>query len=146
MKLSVERIAIIAAEFGKEIVDEMIDTAIKELENLGGRSIRTARVAGCYEVPLIAEMMCAQDEVDAIVVLGYIERGETLHGEVMGHVIHRALVDIQLKYQKPMGIGIIGPGATRAQALTRKSGCAAGAVRAVVQSIGILNDLHGTDW
>ena len=56
------------------------------------------------------------DQHDGLVVLGYIERGETLHGEVMGHVVHTALVQLQLKYRKPVGIGIIGPGATAEQA------------------------------
>ena len=32
-----------------------------------------------------------------LITLGYIERGETQHGEVMGHVVHRALVELQLR-------------------------------------------------
>ena len=57
---------------------------------------------------------------DAVVVLGHIERGETLHGEVMGHVVQHALVQLQFKYRKPVGVGIIGPGATAEQADVRK--------------------------
>jgi len=57
---------------------------------------------------------------DALLVLGYIEKGETLHGEVMGHVVHRSIVELQLQYSVPIAIGIIGPGATIEQARERK--------------------------
>jgi 6,7-dimethyl-8-ribityllumazine synthase len=112
MKPRSKRIVIVAAEFNKELVDAMIETAQIELKDLGADLVRVVRVSGCYEVPLIADLHLAQEGVDGLVVLGYIERGETLHGEVMGHVVHGALVQLQLKYRKPVGIGIIGPGAT----------------------------------
>ena len=70
---------------------------------------------GSYEMPLIADVLLGREDVDALVVLGYIERGETLHGEVMGNVVHAALVQLQLKHRKPMGLGVIGPGATPEQ-------------------------------
>jgi len=58
---------------------------------LGLRVVCTVRVPGAYETPLVAKKLLARKDVDALVVLGFIERGETLHGEVMGHVVHRAL-------------------------------------------------------
>lgn len=64
--------------------------------------VRVIRVTGCYEVPFVADRELASDDVSALIVLGYIERGETLHGEVMGHVVQRILVDLQLKYNEPM--------------------------------------------
>jgi 6,7-dimethyl-8-ribityllumazine synthase len=74
------------------------------------------------------------------VVLGYIERGETLHGEVMGHTVHAAIVQLQLQYKRPIGIGIIGPGATKEQAELRKTDYAAAAVRATMRSLEALGD------
>jgi 6,7-dimethyl-8-ribityllumazine synthase len=74
------------------------------------------------------------------VVLGFIERGQTQHGEVMGHVVHRALVDLELKHRKPVGIGIIGPGATSEQAEKRKVDYARAAVRAALRSWNVLRD------
>ena len=90
---------------------------------------------------VVAALQIAREsDVDCLVVLGYIERGETQHGEVMGHVVHQTLVDLELKYRKPVGIGIIGPGASLAQAENRKAGYARAAVRAAVSSWHALHD------
>lgn len=135
------RIVIVAAEFNKELVQFMIDTAQKELASAGAVLVQVARVAGSYEVPLMADIHLSREGVDAVVVLGYIERGETLHGEVMGHVVHQALVDLQLKYRKPIGIGIIGPGATLEQAQQRKGSSAVAAVQAALRNCKLLADV-----
>lgn len=133
------RVAIIAADFNKAIVDPMIETAQAELAIAGATLDRVLRVAGAYELPLIADALFPK--VDALVCLGYIERGQTLHGEVMGHVVHAALVDLQLKHRKPAGLGIIGPGATLEQAETRKIGSAKAAVAAALSNLSILGGL-----
>jgi 6,7-dimethyl-8-ribityllumazine synthase len=133
-----KRIVIIAAEFNKHIVDVMVAHAEKEMGKFDVELLTIIRVPGCYEVPLIADVQLSRANVDAVVVLGHIERGETLHGEVMGHVVHRSLVELELKHQKPIGIGIIGPGATVEQAEQRKAGSAIAAVRAAVRLLDIL--------
>jgi len=128
------RCAIVAAEFAKAIVDVMVEEAGREVEAGGGTLGRVVRVPGAYEVPLVVEVLLARPDVDCVVVLGYIERGETLHGEVMGHVVHKSLVELQLKHHKPVGIGIIGPGATPEQAAVRKHDYARAAARAALRS------------
>ena len=119
----------------------MVEFARMEIESAGGTVAADIRVAGSYEVGLIVDRLLANPKIDAVVVLGYIERGETLHGEVMGHVVHNALQQLQLQYKKPVGIGIIGPGATPEQAQVRKEGAARGAVSAVVRSLTELEKL-----
>ena len=137
-----KRVVIVAAEFNKELVDAMIDAARNELDISGAVLVRTVRVPGSYEVPLIADLQMAQENVDALVVLGYIERGETLHGEVMGHVVQNALVKLQLRYHKPIGIGIIGPGATAEQAQLRKTAYARSAVQAALRSCELVAEFR----
>jgi 6,7-dimethyl-8-ribityllumazine synthase len=126
---------IIAAEFNKPVIDVMVKSAAAELEQLGVKVLDTARVPGSYELPLLASSALARPDVSLVVVLGYIERGETQHGEVMGHVVHKALVDLELEHGKPVGLGIIGPGATPPQAEARKEGYARAAARAAVVSM-----------
>jgi 6,7-dimethyl-8-ribityllumazine synthase len=130
--------SIIAAEFNKTLIDGMIKITRDELQARGLAFKRLLRVPGCYEVPLIADIEISRPDVKGLVVLGYIERGETLHGEVMGHVVHRALVELQLRTKKPIGIGIIGPGATADQAAVRQAGTAKAAVVAIRQVEDIL--------
>ncbi|HZU36258.1 MAG TPA: 6,7-dimethyl-8-ribityllumazine synthase, partial [Gemmataceae bacterium] len=127
------RLVVIAADFNKDIVGPMIEAARQEIEGAGAVLHELVTVPGCYEIPLVAARCIAQPAVDGLVILGYIERGETLHGEVMGHVVHRALVELQFQLGKPMGLGIIGPGATPEQAMVRKADYARAAVRAVLR-------------
>ena len=129
------RLAIVAADFHEALTLDMLASANAEASSFGARVTETVRVSGCYEAPLMADRLLAHRRIDAVIVLGCIERGETLHGEVMGHVVHRALVEASLRHDKPVGLGIIGPGATPEQAEARKNSSARAAVRAVMRSL-----------
>jgi 6,7-dimethyl-8-ribityllumazine synthase len=135
------RIAIVAAEFNRAIVDPMVAAALDEARLVDATVEREVRVPGSFELPLIADALLGKGKIDACIVLGYIEKGETLHGEVIGHVVYRALIELQLKHGKPIGIGIIGPGATLAQAEVRREGYARAAVRAAMSSLANLASL-----
>ena len=126
------RIALLVAEFNRAIIDPMVAAAEDEAKKNGATVVATARVPGSYELPFVLVRALARPDVDAAVVLGYIERGETLHGEVMGQVVHQTFVSLSLQHHKPVGIGIIGPGATLPQAEARREPYARAAVRAAL--------------
>lgn len=130
-----KRIAIVVADFHKEIAKTMIASAEKTARECGVAVHAIVRVSGCFELPLAVKRRIKKGSIDAIVVLGYIEKGETLHGEVMGHVVHHALMQLQLEYGKPIGFGIIGPGATEKQARARMKGASRTAVLAALSQL-----------
>jgi len=123
---------IITADFHKDISRFMVKTAQQELANNHAEVLGTIHVPGSYEIPLVAQTVLKKYKPDILVTLGYIEKGHTLHGEVMGHVIMNQLVSLQLKYQTPIGLGIIGPGATLTQARQRQKPVATAAVKAAL--------------
>jgi 6,7-dimethyl-8-ribityllumazine synthase len=127
-------LALIAADFNAHIVQTMIDTVTREAAARGVGLAPVTRVPGCYEIPLLADLALG-GPCDGLVVVGYIERGETQHGEVMGHVVHGALVNLSISHGKPVGIGIIGPGATLPQAEARAADYAAAALKACLASL-----------
>lgn len=133
--MSRPRLAIVAGDFHTDLCEAMIASARAETEREGAEVIAEIRVSGSYEVPLAVDGLLSRGQCDALVVLGYIEKGETLHGEVMGHVVHAAIVQLSLQYKRPIGVGIIGPGATREQAEARKESYAAAAVRAALRNL-----------
>ena len=136
VKATAARLAVVAAEFNRPLVDAMVESALDEARREGARlALDPVRVPGSYETPIVTSALIARRDVDAVVVLGYIERGETRHGEVMGQVVQGALVDLAIEHRKPVGIGIIGPGATREQAEERKDPYARAAVRAALRAI-----------
>jgi 6,7-dimethyl-8-ribityllumazine synthase len=128
------RVALVIADFNLEVTSTMKSAALAEIESAGASAESVKHVPGCYELPLVV-LQQIQSDVDAVVALGFIERGETLHGQVMGQVVHEALMRLSLEYEKPIGLGIIGPGATPEQAHARKDAYARAAVRAALASL-----------
>ena len=89
-------------------------------------------VPGTYEAPLVVEKMLESEAIDAVVVVGYIEKGSTLHGQEMGATCSLVFKQLELEYSKPVGMGIIGPGATAEQAEGRVA-YAGNAMRAAIR-------------
>ena len=139
------KVVIIAADYHQDIANQMIKAATQTIQANQAEIIDTIRVPGSYEIPLVAQTVITTQQPDALVVLGYIERGYTMHGEVMGHVVHSALIDLQLKYNLPIGLGIIGPGATRSQAKKRQTKSAQGAANAALRIHRTIRDII-TKW
>ena len=142
MTVEKPRIAIVAAMYNKEIIEPMISTAQRDLISSRATLVELVKVPGCYELPVIVNELLVRPEVDAVIVLGYIEKGETLHGEVMGHVVHHAMVRLELEHGKAIGLGIIGPGATEEQARARIIGSAEAATKAALQNSKTLSELR----
>lgn len=76
-------------------------------------------VPGTYEAALPMRTMLANEAIDAVVIVGYIEKGSTLHGQEMGATMSLLFKQMELDFGKPVGMGIIGPGATAEQAASR---------------------------
>ena len=93
-------------------------------------------VPGSMEAPLAIDRMLGDGLVDGAVVLGIIEKGETDHGLVIGQSVTRAIIEMQIKYDKPIGLGIIGPGANPEHIGPRLEPHARAAVGAVTSMAG----------
>lgn len=103
------RLGLVVGTFHTEEIAIMRKAAEERAAELGFSIVARADVPGSYEAPLAVKRQLLRDDVDAVVVLGIIERGETGHGRVMGEAVGAALVGLQLEFMKPVGIGIIGP-------------------------------------
>lgn len=135
MKKTNPTVAIVIAPYHEKISEKMYNTAIAECEARSYTIASIVTVPGCFEMPLAVANVLDAHKLDGVIVLGMIEKGETLHGEVMGHVVSTALINLQLETRVPIGMGIIGPGATPKQGLVRAEGSARHAVEAVAAMI-----------
>ena len=68
-------------------------------------------VPGAMEVPLALNRLLSRDDIGGAACLGIIEKGQTQHGLAMGQAVIKSVIDLQLTWNKPVGLGIIGPGA-----------------------------------
>ena len=118
---------------GVEAIELLCDRGARvSAEAMGATIDKVVWVPGTYEAPLVVENMLQDPTLDACVVLGYIEKGSTLHGQEMGATFSIIAKQLELEYGKPVGMGIIGPGATAEQAEMRVA-YAGNAVRASVR-------------
>jgi 6,7-dimethyl-8-ribityllumazine synthase len=104
-----KNIAIILGEFHKKEVTEMLNEARKVVKETNLKIVEEIWVNGSYEKPLALKRILKKKNIAGAVLLGIIERGETKHGLVMGQVVMQAVVNLELEFMKPVGIGILGP-------------------------------------
>jgi len=129
------KIGIIASQFHEKIVNDMVDIIIDHCRKKRLSATKTFWVPGCMEIPFAMSTIVESKQFDAVIILGYIEKGKTKHGEVMAHQVIHHILALTLKYMIPMGLGIIGPGATVSQAIARTNKTATQAFTAMQHSI-----------
>ena len=102
----------------------------------------TCQVPGAYDMPIIVDRLLKKKNVDGVVTLGAIIKGQTKHDEVIANSTARALTDLSIKYQKPVSLGITGPGMHERQAYARIRPVAERAVISVVKIADELKRIH----
>jgi len=112
-------IAIVVAEFNHEVTSRMLDVALEKAKLLKLKIKYTCKVPGTFDMPIIVDKLLKKKDVDAVVTLGAIIKGQTKHDEVISHATARALSDLSVKYQKPVSLGITGPGMQERHAYAR---------------------------
>ena len=135
------RIGVVVSEYNFDITMSMLDRAVTHAEFLGAEVARVIKVPGVYDAPLAVKYLAMKKDIDGIVVLGAVIKGETDHDEVIMQHAARKIMDISVESMKPVGLGITGPGMTRLQAEDRIDN-AKNAVESVVK---LLRAIHSED-
>lgn len=136
------RIAIVVAEFNKDITDKMLFTAKQRAKNLKMQVKSILHVPGTFDMPLIVEKLLKTHDIDAIITLGAVIKGETGHDVLIANNTARLLADLSLKYQKPIALGITGPDMTVKQAKNRVTTVPNRAVDAAYKMVTTLSQLE----
>ena len=127
------RLAIVVAEFNYDVTYLMLQKALDHAKFLGAEVTYVVKAPGTYDMPIVVKELLKKEDVDAVAAIGAVIQGETKHDEVVAHQTARKLMDLSVEYGKPVGMGIIGPGASRIQALERAEEYARRAVEAAVK-------------
>jgi len=126
-------IAVVVSEFNEEVTSRMLSVAQEKANSMKLKIIYTCKVPGVFDMPIIVDALLKKKDVDGVVTLGAIIKGQTKHDEVISHVAARSLSDLSIKYQKPVSLGISGPGMQERHAYARIRPVAERAVEAVVK-------------
>jgi len=105
------RILVVEARFYEDIADALLAGAQRVLDR-AGVSVDRVSVRGSLEIPAAIAMALAAAEssgrpYDGVVALGCVIRGDTIHFEIVSTQSARALIDLSVARELPLGNGII---------------------------------------
>ncbi|MEM2159789.1 MAG: 6,7-dimethyl-8-ribityllumazine synthase [Candidatus Nitrosotenuis sp.] len=135
-------IAIVTAEFNEEITSRMLEIAKEKAKSLQITVRYSCMVPGAYDMPIIVDSLLSKKDVDAVVTIGAIIKGQTKHDEVIAHTTAKSLTELSLRHKKPVTLGISGPGMQERHAYARIRPVAERAVEAAAKLIQELEKIQ----
>jgi 6,7-dimethyl-8-ribityllumazine synthase len=126
-------IAIVVSEFNDKVTSRMLEVALEKAKSLKLNVKFTCKVPGVFDMPLIIDTLLEKKEVDGIVTLGTVIKGQTKHDELIANATVTRITKLSLKHKKPVSLGITGPGIEERQAYARIRPVSERAVEAVMK-------------
>ncbi len=113
------KLGFVVSEFNRDITYMMEVEAREHASFLGAEVTDCMYVPGAYDMPLAIKKMLKRGAVDAVVTIGCVIEGATQHDEIVVQHAARKIIDLSLEFEKPVTLGISGPGMTRIEATER---------------------------
>lgn len=142
------RIAIVVARFNEAVSERLLRGAVEALVRHGAAEadITVHWVPGSFEIPFVAQEVASAGDVDAIVCLGAVIRGETSHFDLVAGEAGRGVARVALDHRIPCTLGILTTETTE-QAVDRAGGKhgnkGADAALAAIEVAALVRSLRG---
>ena len=103
------RVGFACAEFNGGITDRLLSGALDALEEAGCdlESAVLVWVPGAFELPVVAQRLAQSKQVDAVICLGAVIRGDTGHYEFVAGECASGLQRVQLDTGIPIVFGVL---------------------------------------
>ena len=117
------RVGIVAARFNDGVVSRLIDGALDTLARYGldRAEVPVVRVPGAFELPLAARWLARRGDLDAVIALGAVIRGDTPHFDYVCAEAARGIQAASVETDVPAIFGVLTCD-DRAQADARAGG------------------------
>ena len=104
-----KKISIVVSKFNEFITKRLLAGCLKELARYGvkDKDITIAWVPGSYEIPVTACKLAKKKNVHAVICLGSVIRGETLHYELVARGVADGIMRASLSTGKPVIFGVL---------------------------------------
>lgn len=96
---SFHRFAVVASEFNSEYTDALLASAQAVLKR---HETMVVRVPGAYEIPLQVQRLARTKRYGAVIALGVVWQGKTLHAQEILRAVTDALMRIGLETDVPV--------------------------------------------
>lgn len=103
------KVGISAAKWNSIITDEMVDGALTALTGKGipKKNITLVRCPGSYELPLSCKQLLDCLDLEGVVAIGAVIRGDTPHFDYVCDAVNRGIMELNLSYNKPVTFGVL---------------------------------------
>jgi 6,7-dimethyl-8-ribityllumazine synthase len=112
-------LGIVVSEYNFDITSMMLERAKSHAEFLEVNVAKVVTVPGVFDMPLAVKRLVQEKGIDGVVTLGCVIEGETAHDQIVMQNAARKIADLSVDFDKPVALGISGPGMTRLQAEDR---------------------------
>jgi 6,7-dimethyl-8-ribityllumazine synthase len=100
------KVAIISSSWHLDICNDLIAGAQRAFEQAKVKTVEVQYVPGSFEIPLAAQY-AFEAGFDAVVAVGLVLKGETPHFDYVCQGVTQGVIDVSLKYGKPIGYGVL---------------------------------------
>ena len=104
-----KKYAIVVARFNHFITDRLVEGCLDALKRheVKDEEISLVRVPGAFEIPLVAKKLAKKDDVDAVICLGAVIRGDTPHFDYVCAEVSKGVAQVGLESEKPVIFGVV---------------------------------------
>lgn len=101
------RIGLVAARWNALLVEPMLAEARKALAEVGVAEVALLQVPGAFELPVAALRLIRARQVDAVVCLGAVIRGDTPHFDYVAGEAARGIQQVAIDTGVPVLFGVL---------------------------------------
>ncbi|WP_039456495.1 6,7-dimethyl-8-ribityllumazine synthase [Candidatus Jidaibacter acanthamoebae] len=103
------KIAIVQSRFNPEITDSLSSACIEKLKQHGVHedNINLFYVPGAVELPLASKLLAKKKDVDAIVCIGAVIKGDTDHYQYVCEQVNYGCQKVALEQEIPVIFGVL---------------------------------------
>ena len=114
------RFAVVVSRFNEEITEGLLQGARERLAeaSVPDENVTIIRVPGAFEIPIAGQRLGESGEYDAVICLGCVIKGETMHFEYIAEATSHGIMQAAAATGIPMAFGVLTT-LTEEQALER---------------------------
>jgi len=114
------RFGIVVSQFNAEVTEGLLRGARAVLAGAGvaDADVSVVRVPGAFEIPLVARKLAEGKRIDAVIALGCLIKGDTMHFEYIASATSTAIMEVATATGVPVAFGVLTT-LTEEQALAR---------------------------
>ncbi len=107
--VSNSRVTLVVSRYNNFVVDRLLEGCLATLKagGIGEENMALVQVPGAFEIPVAVKKVIDAGNVDAVITLGAVIRGETPHFDIIANECARGIGSIAIETAIPVVFGVL---------------------------------------